>query len=260
MRSRASFRGHPLHPALIPFPFAFLIGAGLFDALGWLTAEPSLWTTGGHLAAIGVLSALVAAIPGIIDYLYTVPPRSTGKQRATRHGLLNLAAVGVIAVSWVLRDDVGAGLVIAADLAGAAMLAAGSWMGGTLVTRNQISVDHRYADAGKWREATLDARPGQPVRVGAADELQVDQLKLLHIGDRRIVLGRTEDGFVAFDDRCPHRGASLADGTLICGTVQCPWHGSQFDVRSGAVKAGPAKEPIATWRIDVTQDGLFLTL
>jgi nitrite reductase/ring-hydroxylating ferredoxin subunit len=72
---------------------------------------------------------------------------------------------------------------------------------------------------------------------------------LLHAGDRRIVLGRTADRFVAFDDRCTHRGGSLADGVMICGTVQCPWHGSQFDVTTGDVRAGPASEPVRAYAV-----------
>jgi nitrite reductase/ring-hydroxylating ferredoxin subunit len=79
-------------------------------------------------------------------------------------------------------------------------------------------------------------------------------MKLVHVDGRRIVLARTADGYVAFDDRCTHRGGSLAGGTMICGTVQCPWHGSQFDVASGAVKAGPAEKAIETFRVEKTGD------
>jgi nitrite reductase/ring-hydroxylating ferredoxin subunit len=75
-------------------------------------------------------------------------------------------------------------------------------------------------------------------------------MKLLHIGNQRIVLARTEQGFVAFEDHCTHRGGSLADGVLICGTVQCPWHGSQFDVRAGALKSGPAGEGIHVYQVE----------
>jgi len=57
-----------------------------------------------------------------------------------------------------------------------------------------------------------------------------------------------------------HRGGSLADGTVICGTVQCPWHGSQFDVVSGAVKAGPAKGKIQTYETAVRDGQVFLTV
>jgi uncharacterized membrane protein/nitrite reductase/ring-hydroxylating ferredoxin subunit len=253
MRSKASFRGHPIHPALIPFPFAFLIGAFLFDAGGRLTDRPSWWTTGGYLAAAGIVTALIAAVPGFVDYLFTVPPRSTGKRRATRHMLVNLTAVTLVAVAWVLRPqslDASTTLALILELAAVVLLVIGGWMGGVLVSRNQISVDHRYAGAGKWRDEKIDAAPTGPVVVAKANELKVDQMKLLRVGDRRIVLARSEQGYVAFDDRCPHRGGSLAGGSMICGTVQCPWHGSQFDVRTGGLKAGPADQGIATYRVE----------
>ncbi len=252
MRSTASFRGHPVHPALIPFPFAFLIGAFAFDAGGKIFDRAGWWMTGSHLAAAGVVMALVAAVPGFVDYVYTVPPQSTGKRRATRHMVVNLLAVTLVALAWVIRRPILYEpnlLVLGFELGALALLLVGGWMGGTLVNRNQIGVDHRYANAGKWREQRVEPRPNTPVPVASADELKVDQMKLLRVGDRRIVLARTEGGYVAFDDHCPHRGGSLAGGTMICGTVQCPWHGSQFDVETGAVKAGPANRAIASYRV-----------
>jgi nitrite reductase/ring-hydroxylating ferredoxin subunit/uncharacterized membrane protein len=263
MRSKASIRGHPIHPALIPFPFAFLTGAFVFDAAGRLADRPGLWTTGSHLAIAGVVAALVAAIPGLVDYLYTVPPRSTAKRRATKHLLVNLLAVALVAGAWIARRDMVDGpntLVLGLELAALALLTAGGWMGGTLVNRNQIGVDHRYAAAGKWKDATVVPRPNEPVVVAKADELKVDQMKLLRVGDKRIVLARTEHGYVAFDDRCPHRGGSLAGGSMMCGTVQCPWHGSQFDVRTGAVKAGPTDGGIETYGVEQRGDDVMIVL
>ena len=263
MRSKANIRGHPIHPALIPFPFAFLTGAFLFDAAGTLADRASWWTTGGHLAVAGVVMALIAAVPGFIDYFYTVPPRSTGKRRATRHMLVNLLAVTLVAAAWIMRREMVDGpntLVLALELAALGLLGIGGWMGGVLVSRNQISVDHRYASAGKWKEARIERRANEPVAVAKTDELKVDQMKLLHVGDQRIVLARTEHGYVAFDDRCPHRGGSLAGGTMICGTVQCPWHGSQFDVGTGVVKAGPADRGIETYRVEQQGEELRLVI
>jgi nitrite reductase/ring-hydroxylating ferredoxin subunit/uncharacterized membrane protein len=253
MRSRASLRGHPIHPALIPFPFAFLYGAFFFDLAGRLANRPSWWTTGGHLGLLGIAAALVAAIPGFIDYVRTVPPNSSGKRRATKHMLVNLGAVVLFALAWVIRGDAGAlpGLaVLALEAVGLGLLTVGGWMGGVLVNRNQIGVDHRYARAGKWKEETIQARSdGASVVVARTDELQPDQMKLLHVDGRRIVLARTPAGYVAFDDRCTHKGGSLAGGVMIGGVVQCPWHGSQFDCRSGVVKAAPAEQPILTYRV-----------
>jgi nitrite reductase/ring-hydroxylating ferredoxin subunit/uncharacterized membrane protein len=263
MRSKASYKGHPIHPALITFPFAFLYGAFVFDVAGRVAGRASWWTVGAHLAVAGIVMALVAAVPGFIDYVYTVPPRSTGKRRATRHMLVNLSAVALFAVAWWLRGSADAApevTQLVVEATGAALLGAGGWMGGVLVNRNQIGVDHRYAGAGKWREASVDAQPGRPVAAAKSDELQVNQMKLVRAGDRRIVLARTEQGYTAFDDHCTHRGGSLAGGVLICGTVQCPWHGSQFDARTGEVKAGPAEKRIGTYRVDERDGDVWLSL
>jgi nitrite reductase/ring-hydroxylating ferredoxin subunit len=139
-------------------------------------------------------------------------------------------------------------------------MACGGWLGGTLVFRNQIGVDHRYANAGKWKEEEANGPAGEPLDVAGADELKVGQMKLLHVNGRRIVLARTESGHVAFDDHCTHRGGSLADGTLACGTVTCPWHGSQFDVRTGEVVAGPAKDAIRSYPAEATNGEVRITL
>jgi nitrite reductase/ring-hydroxylating ferredoxin subunit/uncharacterized membrane protein len=261
MRSFANFKGHPSHPALIPFPFAFLTGAFVAHSVGVVFNQPSFWTTGGYLTIAGVAMALVAAVPGFLDYVYTVPPESSGKRRATKHLLAMLTVVVLFGVSLAFRggsNTVAPTLVLVLQGIGAALLMVGAWLGGTLVSRNQISVDHRYANAGKWNEARLKTSGASAVVVAREDELQVDQMKLLHVDGHRIVLARTDSGYAAFDDRCTHRGASLADGVLICGTVQCPWHGSQFDARTGAVKAGPAKSGIGVYDVEVREREVLL--
>jgi uncharacterized membrane protein/nitrite reductase/ring-hydroxylating ferredoxin subunit len=261
MRSRASIKGHPIHPALIPFPIAFLVGALAFDAAGAILDRPAWWMTGAYLALAGVGTALVAAIPGFIDYLFTIPPRSSAKTRATKHLLLNLSAVAVFVLAWVLRGDAADRpevFQLLLEATGIGLLTMGGWMGGTLAFRNQIGVDHRYAGAGKWTEEYVRSGRDGTMIVGRAGELEIDQMKLVHVNGRRVVVARTADGYVAFGDRCTHRGGSLAGGTMICGTVQCPWHGSQFDVASGAVKAGPAKDAIETFRVEKKGDRLQL--
>ncbi len=236
MRSKAHIKSHPLHPILVAFPIAFFIGAFVFDVLSLLMSKEAFWLTGKYMAIAGIAGALLAAVPGIIDYFYTVPPQSSAKKRATQHGLINLLNVFLFcfAVYYRNRADANSYIVVATEGIGIILLSIAGWMGGTLVHRNQIGVDHRYANAGKWNEAYLE-RSGDAIEVAGSNELKVNTLKLLHIGDKRIVLGRIEKGYVAFSDRCTHRGASLADGVLICGTVQCPWHGSHFDVETGAV-------------------------
>ena len=257
MRSRAQFKAHPIHPALIPFPFAFLTGAFVCDAIGAVLDAPSLWTTGAYLSVAGIAAGLLAAVPGLIDYVYTVPPNSSGKTRATKHAVANVVVLVLFALAWFSRRpgfEPGV-LTLALELAGAALLMYSGYLGGTLVTRNMISVDHRYAAAGKWQEADFTAKAGEPLVVGHVEDLKPGQMKLLRINGRRIVLARTADRYSAFDDRCTHRGGSLAGGVMIDGTVQCLWHGSQFDGTTGRVTCGPAKAAIRVYEVTESKNG-----
>jgi nitrite reductase/ring-hydroxylating ferredoxin subunit/uncharacterized membrane protein len=263
MRSKASIGSHPIHPMLISFPLAFLSGGFVFDLVGIMLVRPPLWSIGYYLTIVGVGTALVAAIPGFIDYFFTVPPASSGKERATKHMLAMLSVVGLFTTAWLLRSDAGTApstTTMLLEGLGAALLGVGGWLGGTLVSRNLISVDHRYAKAGAWSEESFDASPGQPVTVAKAGDLEVNQMKLLRVNGKRVVLGRTEEGYVAFDDSCTHKGGSLAGGVMICGTVQCLWHGSQFDVKNGKVQAGPAKQAIGTYRVSVRGSEVVLQM
>lgn len=253
MRSKASFDGHPLHPGLIPFPFAFLCGAFAFDAGGLAFADPGWWATGFHLSIAGLATALLAAVPGLIDYFGTVPPRSAARSRATSHMVLALATIGLFAVAAWLRGGASVAPtapVLALELAGVLVLGAAGWVGGTLVVRDQISVDHRYAGNGKWNEATVEREADGTIIAAKCGELAMDQMKLLKVNGQRIVLARTARGYAAFDDACTHKGNSLAGGTMICGVVQCPGHGAQFDTRTGTVRAGPATRPLNVYRVE----------
>jgi nitrite reductase/ring-hydroxylating ferredoxin subunit/uncharacterized membrane protein len=264
MRTFATIKSHSIHPILIPFPIAFLTATVVCDAVGWFTGVADWYRIGAWLSIAGIGTALLAAIPGFLDYVFSVPPQSSAKSRATRHMIVNLASVGLFAAAWLMRPEGVATeprlLLVAMEAAGLGLLMVGGWLGGTLVHRNFIGPEHRYARAGKWSEQRLDHRPGEPIKVCRADELEVDQMRLLHIGTKRIVLARTEDGYTAFQDRCTHKGGPLSDGVLICGRVQCLWHGSQFDITTGQVKAGPAKDSIQTYPIEERDGVVYLTL
>jgi nitrite reductase/ring-hydroxylating ferredoxin subunit/uncharacterized membrane protein len=247
---------------LIPFPFAYLFGSAVVGAWARAAGKRKWYRTAHHMNRLGLASAMMAAVPGLVDYTFAVPPKSSARERATRHMFVNLSAVGLFAAAGASRrgDQPPPMWAVLAELAGAGLLAVGGWVGGTLVYRNQIAVDHRYAEAGKWRVDVLppDARDHGEIDAGSADELDVDQMKLLRIGSQRIVLARVEDGYVAFDDRCTHKGGPLSDGVMACGTVQCPWHGSQFDVKTGRVKHGPATERINTYDVSVRDRRVWL--
>ena len=57
--------------------------------------------------------------------------------------------------------------------------------------------------------------------------------------------------FFSTQSRCTHRGGPLDKGKLEGSTVTCPMHGAQFDVSTGAVVRGPARDPLKTYRVTV---------
>jgi uncharacterized membrane protein/nitrite reductase/ring-hydroxylating ferredoxin subunit len=247
MRSAANFKGHPLHPMLIPFPIAFFTGSWIADSICYARYDATWAIVGTRLAWGGVIMAVVAACAGAVDYFVSVPPKSTAKKRATRHAVLNLTVVAIFVLAEFTRSAnsvmPSSGTIVIQTL-GFVLLVIAGWMGGTLAYRNQIGVDHRYAGAGKQHSTPVDANELADPKVA------VNQMRLVVVGSDRVVLARTESGYVAFEDRCTHRGGSLADGAMVRGCVQCPWHGSQFDCTTGSVVAGPAKTPIAIYRVE----------
>lgn len=66
-----------------------------------------------------------------------------------------------------------------------------------------------------------------------------------------VAVFNVDGGFCATRAKCTHRQGPLDEGTLDGSTVTCPWHGSQFNVCSGAVLQGPAKDPLETYRVTV---------
>ncbi|MFV9504645.1 MAG: non-heme iron oxygenase ferredoxin subunit [Oscillochloridaceae bacterium umkhey_bin13] len=80
------------------------------------------------------------------------------------------------------------------------------------------------------------------------------------VAGRRIAVFRTADAFYAIDDTCSHAEASLSEGDFdpdeLC--VECPLHGSIFDLRTGKPRTFPAFEPVATYRVFAEGDALFV--
>jgi len=74
----------------------------------------------------------------------------------------------------------------------------------------------------------------------------------VEIEGKRIALFRVGDRFYAIDDECPHQGASLSEGTVEGEEVECPWHSSRFDLRTGEATGPPADEAVSTYTVRVS--------
>ena len=140
VESSATIAGHPLHHMLVPFPIAFLIGALATDIAFRATGD-TFWARGSFwLLSAGVVTALVAAIPGFMDF--TIIDRVRNIWVSWTHMIANLVVVALGAVNvWLRWDDpaagaAGAGLWVSALIA--ALLLFSGWLGGELAYRYRI--------------------------------------------------------------------------------------------------------------------------
>jgi nitrite reductase (NADH) small subunit len=77
-------------------------------------------------------------------------------------------------------------------------------------------------------------------RIAAESDCPPGSVHELVAGDRVVALFRVGDRFWALDGICPHQGGPLGKGQLTGCVVTCPWHGWQFDVRTGQHQSNPA--------------------
>ncbi|MGI9101909.1 MAG: DUF2231 domain-containing protein [Terriglobales bacterium] len=258
MRARAQIKSHPIHPFLVAFPIGLFITSLVFDLVGVINNHPSLWSAGWYCIAAGLCASFLAMIAGAVDLFSIVPPNSSARRRGYFHAGFNAIMFVLFLIVCVYRFGPHVapnGVSLAISGAGVVVLGISGWLGGTLVYRNQIAVDHRYANAGKFRERKL-ARWDQAVC--GESELEDGQIILADIEGTRIAVGRCAEGIVAFSDHCTHKGGPLSDGALVGCTVQCPWHGSQFNVHTGGVINGPAEEKIEIFEAVVRNGTVYV--
>ena len=89
------------------------------------------------------------------------------------------------------------------------------------------------------------------VSISRAEDLGEGDIRAFDVRGTKIAVANVDGTFYAFDDTCTHMACSLAGGDLEETTVICPCHGSEFDVTSGAVLQGPAREPVETYETRV---------
>lgn len=98
---------------------------------------------------------------------------------------------------------------------------------------------------------------GQFVRIGSKSDF--DNLqggKLVEVQGRKLAVFNLEGKLYAIDNACTHVGGPLAEGKVANGEVICPWHGSRFEIKTGAVTHGPARTGVKSHSVRVTGDNV----
>lgn len=155
-RSTANIGGHPIHPMLVPFPIACFVGA-LFTDIGYWSSGNAAWFTASQwLLAVGVITALTAAVFGLTDFLGDARIRSF--QVAWWHMAGNVAIVGLEAVNWYARHANGPEIIlptgITLSIIGFVALLVTGWLGGELAYVRRVGVsDELLTEAERTYEA-----------------------------------------------------------------------------------------------------------
>ena len=118
------------------------------DIVARATGSYNWFFVGYVLTIAGFGCGIIAALPGLIDYLKVVPSRSAAKQRATLHMGLNAVIVALYIVSWLVKNTTKAppswaSLIL--EIVGCALLAYSGWLGWTLVNRDHIGLGEKEA-------------------------------------------------------------------------------------------------------------------
>jgi 3-phenylpropionate/trans-cinnamate dioxygenase ferredoxin component len=98
------------------------------------------------------------------------------------------------------------------------------------------------------------------VALAKAEDIPPGQCRAFDVDDRMIAVFNLDGEFHATDNICTHEYAELCDGMIIDGQIQCPMHGARFDIRTGAVTAPPAYEPLNTYPVRLDGDTLEVDL
>jgi uncharacterized membrane protein len=141
VRAPASVKGHPLRSALVAFPLALWSFSLACDMIGLIDRENWLWQSAAFYALVGgLIGALAAALPGLIDVMKLRDPVVRGI--GVHHMIFKLAVLAVFAGDiWLrLSDAIGTRLPVAVSLVGITLAALSAWLGGELVYLRGVGV------------------------------------------------------------------------------------------------------------------------
>lgn len=234
--------GHPIHAAATDIPIGTLLLVVVLDVLNLrAAADVALVAT--------ILFMLAAALSGAADYVDT---DGAARVRATLHSTVMVVALIVLVVSLVLRagDPLDRALPIALSLIGFLIVTGGAYVGGDVVYvfGNMVS-RHAFRGAGtKW----IKLETGDVTDLGALPEATPTKARA---GINDLVLVRIGGSIHALHAVCAHAGGPLAQGTVVEGCLECPWHGSRFRLADGHVARGPAVYDQPAYEIRAAEGG-----
>ena len=96
------------------------------------------------------------------------------------------------------------------------------------------------------------------VKVAETKDIQPSNMKGIDLAGEKVCIVNVEGNYYAIGNVCTHVGGPLDEGTLDGYEVECPWHGSKFDVRTGEPTRPPAQRAVATYEVKVEDNNILV--
>jgi nitrite reductase/ring-hydroxylating ferredoxin subunit len=230
--------GHALHPLVTDIPVGAWSMGALFDGLE-IIGQKAFAPAADACVLVGIAGAVAAAATGLAEWGDTKDePRRLG----TAHLLLNAAALTCYVASALARRANARRFGFAAAFIGYGATGAASFLGGELAFGYLLGAKHTAVAVEPSSEFTA---------VCAIADVGDGETRPATFDDLPILLTRRGQQISAVAAVCTHRGAPLQDAPIEGDCVTCPWHGSQFDLRDGMVRKGPATFDLARFEARV---------
>jgi nitrite reductase/ring-hydroxylating ferredoxin subunit/uncharacterized membrane protein len=215
--------GHPLHPFLTDVTLGSLTTSMVLDLLGEEDgADKAL--------KLGVLSSGATALSGAAQW-YDATNNEEPRRLGALHAELNTIALGLYVASWMLRDRDHRTAGIATAWMGHALSHTSGYIGGHLAYVLGIGVDRtiNIDSVDEWTDTSVQA---SDLAHGEARRIEIDDVPVMLLKDHTAIY--------AASPVCTHLAGPLDEGPVDGSCVECPWHGSVFDMTNGKVVHGPA--------------------
>lgn len=145
MRSKFAIGGHPIHPMLVPVPIGLIVWTIVADIV-YVLSDNMLWYDIAFWSGVAaILSALVAAVPGLVDFL-TTASKSDARNLTIAHAVMNVTVVALFLAAALLMVSEGATggaallAVVILHALGAGLISISGWIGGEIVYRKHIGM------------------------------------------------------------------------------------------------------------------------
>jgi nitrite reductase/ring-hydroxylating ferredoxin subunit len=99
---------------------------------------------------------------------------------------------------------------------------------------------------------------GDFVKVAESGEIGPSSMKAVDVDGEKVCVINAEGNYYAIGNVCTHVGGPLNEGSLEGFEVECPWHGSKFDIRTGEPTKAPATRAVAKYEVKIDANNILV--